>query len=432
LSGAVTVPQFLPIRAQKAASVSAIQPQTLLAPQVWGAVHVPHEATVREMPQLSFAVTPPQFLPSREQNAPSLSVVQLHTFGVPLPPHVDGEVHVPHEATVRPDPQLSLAVTPAQFFPSLEQNAVSVSVVHPHTFAVPPPPHVAPVPAQVPHDATVRVEPQLSSPVTFPQFLPRRAQNAASLSAAHPHTFAVPPPPQVAGAVHAPHEPTARLAPQLSLAVTLPQLFPRRVQNAASVSAMQPHTFAFPPPPHVAGAVHVPQEPTVRLAPQLSVPLTFPQFLIMRPQKTASVSPVHPHKLLVLHTSGAVHVPHEGAVRPLPQLSVAVTLPHCLPSRVQKAGSVSAVHPHTFAVPPPPHVMPVPAHTPHEATVREPPHLSVPNTLSQFLPSLAQSSALVSAVHPHTFAVPPPPHVTPVPAHVPHDATVRDTPQLSA
>lgn len=34
LSGAVTVPQFLLVRAQNAASVSATQPQTLLAPQV--------------------------------------------------------------------------------------------------------------------------------------------------------------------------------------------------------------------------------------------------------------------------------------------------------------------------------------------------------------------------------------------------------------
>jgi hypothetical protein len=53
---------------------------------------------------LSAAVTLPQFLPSREQNALFDSAVQLaapHTFTVPPPPQVCGEVQLPQELTVR-------------------------------------------------------------------------------------------------------------------------------------------------------------------------------------------------------------------------------------------------------------------------------------------------------------------------------------------
>jgi hypothetical protein len=51
-----------------------------------------------------------------------------------------------------------------------------------------------------------------------------------------PQTLGVPEPPQVLGETHEPQELTVRLLPQLSLAVTLPQFLPRREQNAASVS----------------------------------------------------------------------------------------------------------------------------------------------------------------------------------------------------
>ena len=90
---------------------------------------MPQELTVRDVPQLSLAVTPPQFFPNREQNAVSVSAEQPHTLAVPPPAHVWGDVHVPQELTVRDVPQLSLAVTPPQFFPNREQNAGSVSGV---------------------------------------------------------------------------------------------------------------------------------------------------------------------------------------------------------------------------------------------------------------------------------------------------------------
>jgi hypothetical protein len=53
---------------------------------------------------LSAAVTLPQFLPSREQKLVFDSGVQLavpHTFAVPPPPQVCGEVQLPQELTVR-------------------------------------------------------------------------------------------------------------------------------------------------------------------------------------------------------------------------------------------------------------------------------------------------------------------------------------------
>jgi hypothetical protein len=51
----------------------------------------------------------------------------------------------------------------------------------PQTFAVPPPPHVLGE-VHVPHDPTVRALPQLSVPETEPQFLLKRPQNAESPS----------------------------------------------------------------------------------------------------------------------------------------------------------------------------------------------------------------------------------------------------------
>ena len=55
----------------------------------------------------------------------------------------------------------------------------------------------------------------------------------------------------------------------------------------------EPHTLAVPPPPHVSGSVHVPQLVTVRAAPQLSVPLTEPQFFPRSEQNAPSLSGVH-------------------------------------------------------------------------------------------------------------------------------------------
>jgi hypothetical protein len=130
-----------------------------------------------------------------------------------------------------------------------------------------------------------------------------------------------------------------------------------RVQNAVSASAAQfagPHTW---PALHTSGAVHVPHDATVRLVPQASVSVTVPQFLPTREQNAVSVSEAHPQTLVALHAWGAVHVPHTATVREAPQLSFAVADPQALPSRVQKVASLSGAQ----VAPPPPLVPPPPA-----------------------------------------------------------------------
>src|SRR5262245_17554922 len=117
-------------------SLSGVHPQTPAVPpppHVSLPAQLP-QTTLRWLPQLSSAVTGPQFLPCRAQNVGVLSETQSEqTFGGrPPPPHVAGEVQVP-QLTVRDLPQLSGAVTMLQFFPTRAQNAASVSVVQPHT-----------------------------------------------------------------------------------------------------------------------------------------------------------------------------------------------------------------------------------------------------------------------------------------------------------
>jgi hypothetical protein len=318
-----------------------VHPHTLLPPHTCGNVQLPQFIPVRVAPQLSAAVTLPQFLPRRAQNAGSVSGMHVHTL---LPPHTCGAVHVPQLA-VRAAPQLSAAAKLLQFLPRRLQNAGSVSGVQPHTFAVPLPPHATPVPEHVPQLA-VREAPQLSVPKSEPQFLPpNRVQNAVSVSAVQPHTFTVPPPPHVTPVPEHVPQPAVRATPQLSLAETVPQFLPRREQNAVSFSGMQPHTFGVTAP-HVWGAVHVPHG---SVPPQPSD--SDPQFLPSPPhvdavQPQTFVAPPPPHVF------GDAQAPHEATVRDRPQLSVPKSEPQSLPSRVQNAVSLSAAQPHTFAVPP--------------------------------------------------------------------------------
>jgi hypothetical protein len=357
---------------------------------------------------LSEVVTPPQFLPSRVQKSASVSA-QPHTFEVPPPPHVTPvPEHAPHELTVLLAPHLSVADMPPQFLPSRVQISVSVSV-QPHTFAVPPPPQVTPVPEHVPHELTVLVAPHLSVAATPPQFLPSRVQSAASVSA-QPHTFGVPPPPQVTPVPeHVPHELTVLLAPHVSVAATVPQFLPSRVQSAASVSA-QPHTLVVPPPPHVTPVPeHDPQFTLLRAAPQLSVPETVPQVYPSRAQNVALSSAVQPHTLPAAHVCVPGQVPHGLTVRAVPQLSVPESEPHTAPSLAQNVASASGVQVHTFALHELPDGHAVPK--PQSGTVRLVEQLSFAVTLPQFFPLREQNATLLSGWHPHTLATPPPPQV---------------------
>jgi hypothetical protein len=243
--------------------------QMFVTVQVESAAHAPQFATVRAWPQLSVPLFEPHVAPRRVQNAASVSAVHPHTFatlGVAPPQLCPVPVHVPQLATFRTAPQLSVVVSAPQFLEP--QSCASVCGVQPHTFAVPPPPHVTPVPLQLPQLTTLREAPHKSVAVIAPQFFPSRWQSAASVSL-HPHTFATPPPPQLFTPVHAPQF-GLRAWPQLSVAWNVPQFL--EPQSCASVCGVQPaHTLplqpywhevcapdAHAPPLHVLAAVATP------------------------------------------------------------------------------------------------------------------------------------------------------------------------------
>jgi len=189
---------------------------------------------------------------------------------------------------------------------------------------------------------------------------------------------------------HAPQF-TLRCEPQLSTAVRTPQLARRRVQNCASVSDVHEQTLLAP---QTCGDGHVPQLGTVRVTPQLSGAVTVPHCLPCRAQNAASVSLVHEQRLLAVQTTPTGQVP-QTTVRVAPQLSVAMTAPHCLPCRAQNAASVSGVQEQTLFV-----LQTVGAvHLPQLDTVRRMPQLSLAVTVPQFFPSRAQNRALLSRVH---------------------------------
>jgi hypothetical protein len=191
LSGAVTAPQFFPGRVQKSPLLSATQVHWPFAHvRVGGVVQLPHEVTVRMTPQLSGPVNAPQTRLWREQNTPSDSGMQAQVFDAA---QVCGMVQVPQLATVRMTPQLSLAVTWPHVLPRRAQKVGLSSGVHEgQTFGVTAPQ----VPLeQVPQDVTVRGAPHESVPDTWPQFLPRREQNTGSDSGTQrqrPPSHAVP------------------------------------------------------------------------------------------------------------------------------------------------------------------------------------------------------------------------------------------------
>lgn len=76
-------------------------------PQVWELEQVPQLVTVRGLPHKSVPVTVPQFFPRRAQKAAFVSVTHPQTFAFPPPPQVCGDVQVPQLVTLRWAPQLS-------------------------------------------------------------------------------------------------------------------------------------------------------------------------------------------------------------------------------------------------------------------------------------------------------------------------------------
>jgi hypothetical protein len=101
-----------------------------------------------------------------------------------------------------------------------------------------------------------------------------------------------------------------------------------------------PHWLFAPqtcPPPHE------PQLETVRLRPQLSVPLFAPQTAPRRRQKVALSSLGQMHWLLWQTVPAPQAVPH-ARVRSVPQLSAAVSVPHWAAFRWQNFASLSGMH----------------------------------------------------------------------------------------
>src|SRR5262249_34943568 len=98
-------------------------------PHTLGAVHEPQSTLTRLTAQLSISDTAPQFFPSRAQNAALLSAIQPQTPGVPPPPQVCPVRHLPQSSTVRVPPQLSGSEAGPQNFPSRAQKAESDSVL---------------------------------------------------------------------------------------------------------------------------------------------------------------------------------------------------------------------------------------------------------------------------------------------------------------
>lgn len=123
---------------------------------------------------------------------------------------------------------------------------------------------------QVPQDVTVLITEQLSFPVKEPHARPCREQNVPSDSGMQAQVFdAV----QVCGMVQLPQLATVRMTPQLSFAVTWPQVLPRREQNVGLSSGVHDgQTFGVVAPQ--VPLEHMPQDGAVRGAPQLSVPDT--------------------------------------------------------------------------------------------------------------------------------------------------------------
>jgi hypothetical protein len=129
----------------------------------------------------------------------------------------------------------------------------------------------------------VRGELQLSVPLTVPQFLPSRAQNAGSFSGAHEVHW--PAALHWLEAAQLP-QPTVRLTPQLSVAVKLPHVRPAWAQSVASDSGEQLR--------------HVPASVQVWL-----------------PAHAAQAAPAVPHALLLCDAYGTHESPSQ---QPLAQL----------------------------------------------------------------------------------------------------------------
>jgi hypothetical protein len=278
-------------------------------------------------------------------------------LSTPPPPQVAGEAQVP-QFNVAPQP----SGTVPQFLPCETQ----VVFGHPQTWGVPLPPQVL---GEV-HEPQSSVLLQPSE--TDPQLSPSAVQVVATHVLA-PQTFALPPPPQLP----VEHVPQSSVPPQPSGIV--PQFRPSAVHEAF----VQPHALGVPAPPHVSGAVQVPQ---VTVVPQFVVasPQLFPAQAVARSgvQPQTFDTPPPPH------VSGDAQEPHCSIHEHPSEIA-----PQFLPWSWQDFG-VQVPAAHTFAIPPPPQVFPG-VHDPQE---------TVPPQPSSARPQFFESSRHVFGVQPPTLA----------------------------
>lgn len=127
----------------------------------------PQLATERVAPQRSVTVSAPQVVLDAAQSSASVCGVQPHWLAVPPPPQVFGLAHPPQLETLRELPQVSVPESAPHTAPRRAQNCVLVSAGHEqarfrHWLT----------PLQVPHDASERGTPQLSVPLSAPQLAP--------------------------------------------------------------------------------------------------------------------------------------------------------------------------------------------------------------------------------------------------------------------
>ena len=245
-----------------------------------------------------------------------------------------------------------------------------------------------------------------------------------ALASPTPQTPGVPPPPHVSGAVHVPQ---LRESPHLSPAG------PQLIFCDAHVSGTQsppssppsggmnplPHTLGLPPAPHFKGDVQVPQE---------SVP----------PQPSPAGPQLKPRSTQVFGVQMGAGVPHTAGVPPPPHVAGEVHEPHAsvspqpspagpqpifwsvhesgthAPPSIPPSGGTK-LDPHVLGLPPPPQMSGA-VQDPQESA---PPHPSPAGP--QLIPRSLQVFGTQADMPPHWLNLPPPPHVAGA-VHVPQSS----------
>lgn len=151
-------------------------------------------------------------------------------------------------------------------------------------------------------------------------------------------------------------------------------------------------------------------------APQLSVAVSEPHCAPCDEQRSVACSGKQQKFGCPLAPQMPPSQPPQSKSCAIPRRSVACTSPHCSSCVTQYSASLSGAQPHTL----PALQLPPSVQEPHD-TVRAWPQLSAWGTSPQFFPSRTQNAAEFSGMQPQTFAVPVPPHVWPT-GHAPQSS----------